>query len=240
MLLLLFFFGAQLHAAPSSCWLKLDYTYTDIAYKEAKMTEAGRFPGIRGELGLGLTSMIGASVGGQYMEGNLNYSGETFSGASAKTVTKDYFSTTYGLIHLFFDSWVISGGIAQREWFNNLVISYRRRQTYSYYPLAATIYRGPLYFKAEWDWHFKGKNKTYMSDVNAAEHDVEFAQSSGSGYGAEVGVTIPTAMGFATHGFVAYHRWDIGDSDVQNDGVYNLMEPANHTTVIEGGIGVSF
>jgi hypothetical protein len=240
--LLLFLQSLPVHAqkAGSGAWLNLDYTYSDITYKEAQASESGNMAGIRGDLGIGLTQVMGLSIGGQYMEGNLNYTGQTLTGSNVQVVTKDYFSSTYGLVHLFYNSMDLSGGIAQRVWFDNLVGSYRRRETYNYYPVALTMYRQAFYVKAELDMRFAGKNKTNMTDLSAAERPVDFTQSSGSGYGVEVGLLIPAVKIFTTHAYLSYHRWDVGDSDMQNDNVHNLVQPKNNTVTIEGGIGVAF
>jgi hypothetical protein len=69
---------------------------------------------------------------------------------------------------------------------------------------------------------------------------VNFTQDKGSGYGAEVGYLVQTADHFLTRIFVGYHRWDVQDSDIQNDGVYNLVEPKNNTVTIQAGLGLSF
>jgi hypothetical protein len=57
--------------------------------------------------------------------------------------------------------------------------------------------------------------------------------------GAEVGVYLPSTT-VQTHIFLRYHSWTVKQSDVQNDGIYNLVEPDNSTTELVGGIGVAF
>jgi hypothetical protein len=236
----LFASAAHAQREGNSAWLNLDYTYNQITYKESKMSEKGDFAGIRGDLGLGLSENFGISVGGEYMDGHMNYDGSTFTGTAVKQVTKDYIRETRILAHMLFGPVVFSAGVAQREWFDDLVVSYRRRTTYDYYPMALTLYRGELYIKAQVDVWKSGKNKSYMHDVNASERDVEFKQPSGSGWGAEVGYMLPTADKIFARVFLAYHQWSVSDSDTQNDGVYNLMEPKNTTTVLQGGLGLSF
>jgi hypothetical protein len=231
---------AQQEGAPPGAWLNLEYTYNNIAYSESAMNEKGNFAGLRGELGLGVGSSLGVSVGGEYMEGNLQYTGSTFTGTSAQTLTKDYIRDLRALLHMFMGQMELAGGVAQREWFDNLVVSNRRRETYDYYPAMITFYRDIIYFRLEYDLWSRGRNKAYMSDVNPAERDVDFSQSSGSGYGVEVGLTVPTAARFGVRAFLSYHRWDVNDSDVQNDNVYTLKEPKNNTVTISGGLGVSF
>jgi hypothetical protein len=241
-LLCILFATSLAHAqhAGQSIWLNVDYTYTDLTYKEPSMSEKGRLAGVRGDLGIGLFDNFGVSVGGQYQDGNLNYDGATFTGTPVKQVTKDYLRETYMLGNFMMGPVTISGGVGQREWFNDLVVSYRRREIYNYYPISMTVFRDSLYFKVENIIWKSGKNKSYMHDVSAAEKDVEFSQGSGSMYGAEIGYLIPNADHFSSRVFIAYRRWDVDASDTQNDNVYNLQEPKNNTVTLQLGLGVSF
>ena len=234
--------GAFAHAQyqGEDTWWNFDYTYSDLSYKEDNMSEHGQFAGVRGDIGVGLFDNFGLSVGGEYQDGNLNYDGATFTGTPVKQVTKDYIRDTRALLHFMFGPVTVSGGLAQREWYDDLVISYRRRTTYDYYPVIISIVRDGIYFRVENDFWKSGRNKSYMHDVNVAEQDVELKQSSGNGFGVEIGYSIPTALKFATRIYISYHKWDVGDSDVVNDGVFNLQEPRNNTVVLQGGIGLSF
>jgi hypothetical protein len=76
--------------------------------------------------------------------------------------------------------------------------------------------------------------------VNTEEKDVEFAQKSGNGYGAEIGYMIPTAARIFSRVFIAYHQWNVEASDTQFDGSYNLTVPKNSLSEIQGGIGLAF
>lgn len=220
-------------------WLSADYTYTDLTYKEpGYMTEKGRLAGIRGELGVHLFGGFGLSYGGEYMDGHLDYDGSTFSGAQAKVITNDYIRQTQGLAHLIYGPVVIAAGMAQRYWYNDLVVSYRRRTRYDYIPVYFTYRTAQVYVKIEHDIWRKGWNKSHMSDVNPAASDVEFKLGNGAGFGFEVGYVIQGMV--TTRVFAAYHKWDIGESDVQSDGTQNLIEPKNNTTEIKAGIGLVF
>jgi hypothetical protein len=221
-------------------WLNVDYTYTDLSYHEPSMSDRAHLAGIRGDVGIGLFDNFGISAGGQYQDGNFYYDGATFSGTPVKQVTKDYVRETYLLANFMMGPVTVSGGIGQREWYNDTVISYRRREIYNYYPMTVTITRGGVYFKVENIAWKSGKNKSYMHDVNPAEKDVEFTQGSGNMYGAEIGFLIPTAAHFSTRVFLAYRRWDVAESDTQNDNVYNLVEPKNNTVTWQAGIGLNF
>lgn len=220
-------------------WLNIDYTYTDLTYKEpGAMSEHGRLAGIRGEFGMYLFSNFGVSAGGEYQDGNLDYDGATFSGTPVKQITNDYFRKTEILAHIAYMPMVLSVGVAQRYWYNDLVISYRRRTRYDYTPIYLTYRSDNFYIRYEHDLWKKGWNKSHMSDVNASANDVEFTLGNGTGYGAEIGYLIPGWI--ITRVFLAYHKWSVKESDVQSDGTQNLIEPNNNTTEIKVGLGLSF
>jgi hypothetical protein len=221
-------------------WLKLAGTYTDLAYKESKMNEKGQLSGVSGELGMALFGTLGVSAGGEYMSGSPQYSGETLDGTSIHALTKDYVRDLRVLGHMFLGPIVISGGVGQRYWYEDLVTSYRRSTQYDYYPVFVTYHYRYFYVRGETDLWKGGKSTAFMSDTSRLRKDVHFKQSKGSGFGAELGCMIPTAAGLAARVFIAYHSWDIKASDVQNDGVDNLVEPDNTTTTLQLGIGLNF
>lgn len=246
----LWFFFALLMLEPSisfavdgannSHWLNLDYTYTDLVYKEpGAMSERGKLAGVRGEVGLNLFGYIAVSAGGEYQDGNLYYDGSTFGGTPVKQVTKDYFRRTEFLAHAFYGPVSLSAGVAERYWFDDLVISYRRRTRYNYMPVYVTYRMETIYLKIEQDIWQKGWNKSHMHDVNASAHDVEFTLGKGTGMGAELGYMFPSGT-MVSRVFIAYHKWDVKQSDVQNDGTQNLIEPKNNTTEVKVGIGLGF
>ncbi|MGE3683874.1 MAG: hypothetical protein AB7G93_19315 [Bdellovibrionales bacterium] len=234
-------YGTQAFAQwQQSSWFHLDYTYTDFTYKEpGVMSEKGRLAGVRGEVGLNLLSWLALSAGGQYQDGNLNYDGSTFDGTPIKTVTKDYIRDTRALIHIVASSVSLSFGIAQRYWYDDLVISYRRRTRYDYKPIILTYHQNGLYVSYEhvlWD---KGWNKSHMSDVDSNRRDPEFTLGKGSGMGVELGYLMPGSR-VSTRVFVKYHKWKVKESDIQSDGTQALVEPNNNTTTYQIGIGLAF
>lgn len=232
--------AAALAGGPPPYWLNLDYTYTDIVYKEpGLMNEKGRLAGVRGEVGINFLGVMGISAGGEYQDGNLYYDGSTFSGTPVKQVTKDYFRRTEFLAHILYGSMTLSAGLAERYWFNDLVVSYRRRTRYNYIPVYFTYRLSSVYLKMEHDVWQKGWNKSHMSDVNASARDVEFELGKGTGMGVELGYLLLSGS-MATRIFVAYHKWDVNPSNVQNDGTQNLIEPKNSTTEIKVGLGLAF
>jgi hypothetical protein len=211
-------------------WLNAAYTYSDVAYKETGgKNQKGRFAGVRGELGLPAISGISISGYGEYQAGNMNHEGSVLGGGTLNAVTKDYFRDLRGLLNLHLGAFTISGGIGQRYWYSDYVTSYRQRQQYDYSPVLITYRSKGFYMRAEADLWRQGKNTTYMSDVDGLRTNVDFKQKKGAGFGGEIGLMIPNAMGFATHIFAAYHKWTVDPSDTQFDGVDYLTVPENST-----------
>lgn len=202
------------------------------------MTEHGRLAGVRGDLGFYLFSNFGLSAGGEYQDGNLDYDGATLTNTQIKQVTKDYIRRTEFLGHFAYGGFILSAGVAERYWFDDLVVSYRRRTRYDYNPIYLTYRMRGFYVRYEHDLWKKGWNKSHMHDVNVAANDVEFTLGKGTGFGGEIGLVIPGAL--ATRLFLAYHKWSVKESDVQSDGTQSLIEPANNTTEMKVGLGLSF
>lgn len=222
-------------------WLDLAYTYNDFIYKEpGVMSERGALAGVRGELGFNIMNWFSLSLGGDYQDGNMNYDGATFGGTPVKQVTKDYVRELRGLIHFDYGPMALAVGVGERYWFNDLVVSYRRRTRYNYTPIMIT-YRSPAYYlKIEkYIWQ-KGWNKSHMSDVNPAARDVEFKLGDGDGMAVEVGYRLPNAGAISTQVFFKYTTWSVKESDIQNDGTQNLIEPKNNSTILQAGIGLIF
>lgn len=221
-------------------WFHIDYTYSQITYQEPTvMKETGNFAGVRGELGLNLLGWGAISAGGSYMDGHMNYDGSTFDGTAIKTITKDYFRDTRILVHAMSFPFTLSFGVAQRYWYDDLVISYRRRTRYDYNPIILTYTDPTFYLRYEQDLWSKGWNKSHMSDVSNSRRDVEFELGKGTGMGIELGLFAPT-QGYISHLFVAYHKWTVKQSNVQNDGTSNLVEPDNQTETLQLGLGIVF
>lgn len=239
LLLALISFAPSSHAqAQAQNWLDVSYTFTDFDYEESKMNEKAQLAGVRGEAGISL-GPVAFSLGGEYQDGHLHYVGETFGGTPVQTYTNDYVRDLNAKMHVVWQPFVLSIGVAQRYWYDNLVISYRRRTQYDYYPLELTYKQQNVYVRVEHDIWKNGRNTSHMSDVNPAAQDVNFTLGKGTGFGVEIGYEIPSAM-VPTHVFVRYHRWSVKESDVQSDGTQLLVEPDNTTTILQGGIGLSF
>lgn len=221
-------------------WLSLDYIYDQFKYREpGAMSERGALPGVRGEAGLNLTSWLSLGIGGQYASGNLKYNGATFNGTPVKTLTIDRNWQGSAKLHFLFSPFVLSVGQARRYVYNDLMISYRREQIYNYMPITLMYMPAPFYFILEHRDFLDGKNRSHMGDLGGGRNDVTFKQKKGKGSAAEIGYVVPSSP-MQTRLSVRYERWDIDASDVQNDGVQDLVEPKNYTEEIIFGIGVIF
>jgi hypothetical protein len=227
-------------AAAPGLWLSAAYTYTDHAYKESKLTEKGKLSGAQGELGLGLMGTLAISAAGEYISGDPTFVGDTLDEKTVNARSNDYMRDLRLLAHFYLGQFVLSGGVGRRYWSADIENSYRQNTQYDYYPVMLTYTRRPFYIRFENDFWKGGKNTTFMSDVSSTRDDVRFNKIKGTGYGAEVGVIIPTAVGIDTRVFVSYHKWDIKESEDQSDGVANLSVPSNDTTTLQFGIGLIF
>ena len=221
--------------------LDADYLYSNFAYHESGNTETGALPGVRGDLGLGLSSTLGVALGGEYWDGRVNFSGTSLTGASVQqALNYNYLRDIYARVEVPWGALHFTAGLGQRERYDNFVGNYRRRETYNYFPVTATYMGQFFYVKVEGDWWKSGTVQAYMSDVSSSERNVSVDSGSGLGYGLEIGALVMTAGHFNSRIFVGYHHWDVGQSGIASDGVRNVQIPANSTTVIQGGIGVGF
>ena len=219
--------------------LTLDLTMNDVSYEEpGVMTEDGIIGGVRAEFGYGLGESLSVSLGGSYYDGSLYYDGSTFGGTPVNTRTTDYFRTLEAKInYIAAPSFVVSVGYAERTWYNDLIISYRRLTEYEYVPLYLTYFTGPYYFQFEYDHWLEGLNTSFMSDVGGGRQDIMMKQNDGGGIGLEVGRII-SASPISARIYLKYHKWDVDASETAFDGVQTLVEPENNTQTITLGIGV--
>lgn len=220
-------------------WITLGLTYNHVEYEEPRvMTEKGGNGGVQLELGANLLSGLSVSFWAEHLDGRLFYEGSTFSGTAIETITNDYFGDYRLKFYGLFESFIFSVGYGLRNWYDDLVVSYRRRTEYRFIPIQLIFLSSPYYFSFEFDSWLQGKNTSYMSDVNTSRKDVEMAQNVGSGYGFEVGWI--TGGSPQTKSFLRIHKWGVDQSEVANDGVDNLVEPKNNTLSMVVGIGLIF
>jgi hypothetical protein len=217
-------------------WLQVAYTYTDFTFKDASLSQKGQLAGIRGEAGIHLFGNVAASIGGEYQDGHLNADGNSLSGGAVHSITGDYIRDTRMLAHALFNSFVVSTGLAQRYWYNNLGSgAYRQRTRFDYLPVLVTYHSNLLYVRAERDFVRRGRSLAQMSDQNPAARDVDFSLG-GSSISLEVGYMLYSAKA-NTHVFAKYQTWNAEASDAQNDGVQTLSRPGSTTTLLQIGIG---
>ena len=123
---------------------------------------------------------------------------------------------------------------------------YLRESNYFYSPIgiesvSRVSERWRLSFLFEYDYFWKGKQESYLSDVDPAFGDVTSNQNSG--YGLRVSLGLDYLLSWGVVSFEPYLRyWDISDSEVNTISYAGSVialgwEPANSTT--ETGIMVS-
>lgn len=223
----------------SSNHLAIGLTYNQMNYEEpGVMTEKGGNGGVQGEFFYGIGSNVNLSIFAGYWDGRLFYEGSTFSGTPVQTITRDYVADTRLYVNTTFSPFQISIGYGRRFWYNDLVISYRRRTEYKFIPIIVKYMSGSIYYSLEYDVWAGGINKSHMSDTGGGRTDVEMKQNTGTGFGAELGWVFGSAP--ATTVFLKVHKWDVADSETSFDGVDNLVEPKNNTLTTTLGIGLVF
>ncbi len=217
--------------------LMLGLTYSQMNYEEpGVMTEKGGNGGVQGEFFYGLGANLNLSLYGAYWDGRLFYDGATFGGTPIQTITRDYVADTRLYLNANVSPFYISIGYGRRFWYNDLVISYRRRTEYKFIPVIVKYTSGSIYYSLEYDIWAGGLNKSHMSDTGGGRVDVEMKQNSGTGFGAELGWLANPA----TTVFFRLHKWDIEASETAFDGVSNLVEPKNNTQTFTLGIALVF
>lgn len=229
---------------PAGHWLHLDYTYNDLSYQETgsatTTTQKTQLSGARGDLGLNLLGFLAISAGGEYQDGHFQFDGTPFTADAQKTTTSSYIRDLRAFVHLIRGPVILSAGLGDRYWYNHLENSYRQRTEYTYHPILLTYFLRSIYIQVEQDLWTRGTSAVSLSDVSSSHKDVNFALGKGgSGLGVELGMYIP-GMFFSTHIYASYHKWNVKASDTQNDGVKDLSIPDNNTTILQGGIGISF
>lgn len=224
---------------PGVYWVTPQLIYSQTYYTEpGAMKETGGNGGLRIEVGYHLLENLSLSLNETYWDGRLQYDGQTFGGTPVQTQTSDYTINTQILLHWDINLFQLSIGYGRRYWYDNLIISYRRRTEYNYIPIKFTYFIGPYYYQFEYDQWLNGKNKSHMSDVDPSSHDIEVKQNSGVGLGLEFGWLIGSAP--INTVFLQIHRWDIDASEIANDGTQDLVEPKNNTLSITLGLGMIF
>ncbi len=123
---------------------------------------------------------------------------------------------------------------------------YRRESNYYYSPIGIESVsqmseKWRLSFLVEYDYFWKGRQESYLSDVSPAYGDLSNNQNDGYGFRASLAAS--RTFGWGTLTIEPFYRyWDIGDSERTNFTFGGAIvgvgyEPANNTT--EAGLSVS-
>ncbi len=234
----LFLFSSLAHA---NRWgLGVSYLYNQMVYKEAAlMNEKGHLNGIGADFLFNFNPIFQLNLQGKWLNGNLEYSGATFSGTPLSQTTKDVVTEYRGLLAMKLGRLHFYSGYGQRYWFDDLVISYRREETYHYIPIGTRLILRPFYLSYEFRHFLDGLNSSHMGDIGGGRHDVTMKQKSGKGYSLELGHL--TQLGrFDVKIAVSYEYWNIENSVTSNDGVNTLVEPHNSTNTYGASIGLFY
>ncbi|MFO7760024.1 MAG: hypothetical protein R6V20_00215 [Desulfobia sp.] len=226
----------------------LETRYMD--YEEpGLMEEDGTMYGVAGKYTFYGNNLM-SEISLKYLEGELDYDGETQAGTPVKTETEDWLVEARYLLGRevgFATGMQITPfvGIGYRYWKDDICGpgGYERDVTYWYSPVGlkfSTPLAGcpwSLGIYAEYDFFWSGKVKSYMSDYNAGYNDPEMDQDCGDGYGLRLSVAIKRDLGpeyaLAVEPYIIY--WDIDRSDsavLYHNGSPQafVYEPENETT----------
>ncbi|MBC86026.1 MAG: hypothetical protein CL677_02515 [Bdellovibrionaceae bacterium] len=218
-------------------WLGVGLIYNQMDYEEPDvMTEKGANGGLHLDVGYLLLPNISVNLDAKYWDGRLKYDGATFGGTPVKTQTADILSDNRIYFNYSGATTTFSVGYGQRYWYNDLIISYRRKTTYNFVPLKGTLRSGSFYYSFEYNLWLGGVNKSFMSDTGGGRNDVTMDLDSGSGMALEWGYVHGATP--VARAFLRIEKWDVDDSETAFDGVDNLVEPKNNTLTIMIGSGL--
>jgi hypothetical protein len=234
------FWGNSALAAERSLYGGVSYVHSYVDYKEpGVMTEEGLLKGVGADLLWRFNDVISLNLQGKFLSGELEYTGETFSGTPLKQTTEDIIREYRGLFQFKLNNFVPYAGYGYRYWKNDLVISYVRETTYYYLPIGLRYVWRPFYLSFEHREFLNGVNVSHMSDVDPSRNNVTLNQDKGRGYLIEAGL-LARIKAFDFKFSVAYERWEIDDSDTASDGVDTLVEPHNSTNALTFSLGMFY
>lgn len=218
-----------------------------------------REPGLMRESGVmyGVTASytnLGRSVMGR-IDGTLSYGEVDYVGAyqdgtplTVKNIKDTMFEfrgvlgpTDFVYVNSYYLPYI---GLGYRYLFDDANVGpggYRRESNYLYIPIGVEgvpMTRGEwkFGFTLEYDLFLKGRQVSYLSDVDRGFNDVENDQNSGFGYRASVRFIRSGTRDIIIEPFYKY--WKIDESDVQRlyyygtPTVYGVSEPDNHSKEI--------
>ena len=203
-------------------WIKLDYTYTDLNSKSVDVNETkAQFPGVRGELGLNVMRYLAVSAVGEYADYRARLMGALVDGQPVDAVTSNFTRDLRVMGHLVVSPFVLSAGIAERFWSQQIPAGARTRTTYAYLPAQLTYFFRRAYLSYEQDFVRRGHRR--MDDDDSTLGTTQ-------AFAVELGWLIPSAIG-ATQIFARYQKWSVKATD---------QWPEEQTTLLQAGIGVGF
>ena len=222
-------------------WIKLDYTYANLEAKSTGDTaQKGQLAGARGELGFNALGYLSVSAVGEYTDFHTSFNGTPIGQTqSQRVVTGDFARDLRVMTHLIASPVVISAGVAERLWSDQLPNVYTARTTYAYLPAQISYYFRYAYITYEQDIWRSAKAKVAFGEGDPAASNAEFSLKGTSSFAAELGWMVPSALG-TTRLFLRYQKWTTRASEPVENGLASVVFPELETTLIQGGIGIGF
>lgn len=222
------------------------------------MTEKGFLWGGYGSFLSSRNAPMSVRAQAHFLVGQLDYDGAIYN-TSNGTTTPYQTTTEDTVIETQLDAGIqvdssaefrvrLFGGLGYRFWQDRISgeTGYRRETTYIYLPLGVEVLTviSPemlLSFEAQYNHWLKGKNRSYLTDVNPSFGDYEFNQDTGSGFqlAGQFSLVWPQLRPFFR---LIYQSWDVEDSEIKffpTTGGY-LLEPKNSTQTFFFIAGISF
>jgi len=226
-----------------------------IQYKESGVKDKGTMYGIGGSYAYHNYIMLKAE--GKFAYGQLDYDGSKWGSNKLVTVNgiPNYMLEFRGLLGYDFAANTIAItpflGFGYR-WLNDNMQEkspggYKRESNYLYLPIGLEVVANlgngwSLGTTGEYDFFLRGEQKSFFSDNNPKENNIENKQTKGYG----VRGSIPIAkkgekVGFVIEPYVKY--WNIDDSDYQrytSSRSKYAYEPKNNSTEIGCKLAITF
>jgi hypothetical protein len=226
-----------------------------IRYKEPSIKDKGTMYGIGGSYAYHNYIMLKAE--GKFAYGQLDYEGSTWENNKLLTVNgiPNYMLEFRGLLGYDFAANIFAVtpylGFGYR-WLNDNMqekspSGYKRESNYLYLPIGLEVVAnlGNGWFwgaDVEYDFFLWGEQKSFLSDNNPKNNDIENKQKKGYGVRGSMPITKKgEKVGFVIEPYVKY--WNIDDSDYQsytsskNKYAY---EPKNNSTEIGCKLAIMF
>jgi hypothetical protein len=230
---------------------------SNIKYKEPNMEEKGMMYGVVGSYAYHINKVM-LKAEGKLAYGQEDYDGVTWGGTPLTlSGIPAYMLELRGLLGYDFTVKAITItpnlGIGYR-WLqdnsqNKYSAGYKRESNYFYIPISmeavANLGSGwSLGANVEYDRFLWGIQKTYLSDVDPGNNDIENRQTSGYGFRGSISIAKKyEKVGFIIEPYIRY--WNINDSEIEPITYYGTIvnygiEPNNTSTEIGCKLAVTF